>query len=328
MAIKLLPWHLRSSDFDRPNWHARPTSAFELMFEFLRLSPSYELARKYAMEGLTAEERATLPADFKQVWATYKLLGNVQASTFRRWWLARGLNTFGNPFTRPKTHKIGILQGGKQIGISTVGPAVERFLDEIHAEEGLWPSMLLSIPLGRRKGEVLKQVEQLLDRYNEKAVSMPKPKIELMGQRIRKQALFKGIRLLWFRAAKPKWELWRIGAASKHSYTYSRRLDPAAPRKPKDSDEAEDRAMMTKITHRALVKFQAIAENAARGRFPSDMHVEQAEWDFAKLARTIQKRNRIQDREKAILLKQQETSGVDPLRSIKPRPTVKPTEVS
>ena len=82
-----LPWTLRGSDFSQAGWHSEPTTAYQLMFEFLLLSPSYELARRARSGQLTAADRTRLPADFKQVLATYDLLGDVNGILFRQWWL-------------------------------------------------------------------------------------------------------------------------------------------------------------------------------------------------------------------------------------------------
>ena len=111
MAKPLLPWKLRGSDFSTPNWHTRPTIGYEFMFEYLRLSPSYELARKSQKEGLTAADKAALPPDFDVVLQTYRLLGDVQNTLFRSWWLRRGLKVFGNPFARPRLHAVAPLMG-------------------------------------------------------------------------------------------------------------------------------------------------------------------------------------------------------------------------
>ena len=164
-------------------------------------------------------------------------------------------------------------------------------------------ALLLSVPLGQRKSDVLRQLSRLLDNYAEVSGTTQPPKLTLMGQRLRAKVLFNGVRLLWFKAAKPKWELWRLGAKARLSKTYSEVLDVTAPRKVKDEFEMRDREMMSKITYRALVKFEAIAENAARGRFPSEGRGEQMPFDYPALARRIRRKNLWEDKEKARLLK-------------------------
>lgn len=303
MPSSIAPWKLRSSDFSSPGWHARPTVAFELMFEFLRLSPSYELARKAAEEGLTADERQRVPADFDEVKRIYKLLGNVQTTLFRTWWLRHGLRVFGNPSAKPGVHEIAVLQGGGDIAATEVLPSVERYLEEDRRDEGLVGALIVAIPVRGRKSEALRQIARLLDQHAGSATTPRKPTLSIQGQRLRATVLFNGIRLLWTRAARPKWQLWRLGAKARLSPTYSRVLDPDAPRKVTDVQEMIDREMMSKITHRALLKYEAIAENAARGRFPSDQPGEHAEFDYPKLAKIIQRKNSWESKEKSRLLK-------------------------
>ena len=119
-----------------------------------------------------------------------------------------------------------------------------------------------------------------------------------MGKRLRAKSLFTGLRLLWFKAAKPKWALWRLGAQARLSETYSKVLDPTAGRRVKDVIEQTDRDMMTKITYRALNKFEAIAENAARGKFPCDEPVEKSPFDYPTIAKQIQRNNAWEKKEK------------------------------
>lgn len=303
MATKPKPWKLRAADYSKPGWHTRPTVGYELMFEFLRLSPSYELARKANQEGLTEEDKKLLPADFEQVLKTYKLLGNVQRYLFRSWWLKRGLKAFGNPHSKPKVHKFGFLPNGVDVSPDLVMEDLEKIISDTRRDEGLGSTLLISVPLDRRKGEVLKEISSLLDEQNDISTSASAPLIRLEGQRLRAKVLFNGIRLLWIKAANPKWELWRLGAKAKLSNTYSKVLNPDAPRRPADKIEETDRELMSKITYRAILKFEAIAENAARGKFPSDMPVEQVPFNYPQLAKIIQRKNKWEDQEKIAMLK-------------------------
>lgn len=285
-------------------WHTRPTAGYQMMFVFLRMSPSYELARKECDEGLTEDEKRGLPADFDEVRKTYALLGNVRNILFRSWWLKRGLKAFGNPHNKPKVHEIAALEGAADVSIDQLQQSIETYLGETRRDEGLSAGLLVAIPLGGRKGEVLRQISRLLDRYTDaSAETQNQPILRLMGKRLHVKSLLAGWSLLLFKAARPKWELWRLGAQAKLSKTYSSVLDPKAGRRVKDVIEQTDRDMMTKITYRALIKFEAIAENAARGRFPDDTPVEQSPFDYPALAKRIQHHNAWEKKEKERLTK-------------------------
>lgn len=100
------------------------------MFEFLRLSPSYEMARREAQERLSAADRGLLPRDFEEVRRTYALLGNVQNVIFRTWWLERGLRIFGNAAAKPQVHELSVLAAGRDIALADVIGPIERYLED------------------------------------------------------------------------------------------------------------------------------------------------------------------------------------------------------
>lgn len=288
----MLPWVTRKQDFSKPGWHTEPSLGYQLMFEFLRLSPSYELARKANQEGLTEDDKNRLPMDFDQVLATYKLFGNVQRMLNRAWWLKRGIKIFGNPYTKPKTQLLYNLEAGIDVGASNVVASLSSYLNDTRRSEGLGATLLVAIPLGLRRSEIHKQIDLLIGATDEvESEADLKPLITLMGKRLRTKVLFNGLRLLWFRAAKPKWEYWRLGAKAQISKTYSNTLDSSAAKKTDDSGVRYDREMMTRITYRALVKYENIAENAARGRFPSDAPVDKVDFDYLKLRKIILQKN-------------------------------------
>jgi len=305
MTNKRLAWVLRGSDFSKAGWHVDPTAGFQLMFEFLRLSPSYELARKHRTRSLSKREQDSLPPDFDQVLKTYDLIGDVSTDFFRSWWLKRGLQVFGNPYKKPRVHNIGVLSAGRTIEFNELSSPITNYLNNERNEEGLNSSILLSVPLTLKRSELLKQISKLIaDSRDIETEVDKKPKLKLVSKRLRADVLFKGLRLLWLRAAKPDWELWRLGAKAQLSDSYSGVLDPNAPKKSKTSIEKDDRIIMSKITSRYLRKYEAIAENAARGLFPTDRSVLSVGYDYPLLAKRLQVRS-VLIREKKTALKRQ-----------------------
>ena len=303
MRTATFPWDIRNSDFYKPDWHIKPTGSYQLMFEFLRVSPSYELARKHHAEGLSEEEKSKLPADFNQVLETYELFGDVQKVLFRKWWIERGLKIFGNPYAKPKAHKVAVIKNGEDIeGINLV-PALNEYLGGVREQEGLQKTLLIALPLGLKKIEYKKALDKILAEISiEEDEPVIKPMIKLLSKRSRTKVLFKGLKLLWFKAAKPKWEEWKLGAKSNYSPTYSRELNIDNPRKTYGTLESYDREMMTKIVCRALRKYETIAENAARGKFPSEDPIERIDFNYPELAKRIKRKNTWEENEKARLI--------------------------
>ena len=83
----------------------------------------------------------------------------------------------------------------------------------------------------------------------------------------RKDTLLRYLAVVWFRAVMPRQALWRVGAQAKVSDTYSREVDPRA--RVVRGEQVYDREMLSILTSRAYARGIALAENAARGRFPS-----------------------------------------------------------
>ena len=97
-----------------------------LMVEFLRISPSYELARQirskgldkktqnklitqlYASEGktLSSIDKQAVITEFQSVLTTYDEIGNIATMTFDEWWQARGIYIYGTPFSKPLVKQI------------------------------------------------------------------------------------------------------------------------------------------------------------------------------------------------------------------------------
>ncbi|NDE04874.1 MAG: hypothetical protein EB003_09525 [Flavobacteriia bacterium] len=283
-----LPWMPRKSDFVQPGLHSSQTNAYEMLFEFLRLSPTYELARISRTRGLTIEEQKKCPRDFNQVLSTYDLIGDVNHVLFRQWWLDTGLKVFGNPYSKPQLHEITLLKNGQETDITFIAEQVKNNLVQAREDEGLSAALIISIPLELKRSEILKIFKQQLDQHHKEDVQhVVQPRIKLLGQKFHTKAMLKGLRLLCMKAAKPNLENWRLGAISGISSSYSKVLDPKAPRKPKNSIEMDDRIILGKIVFRSIEKFETIVENAARGKFPSEEEVELTNFEYPKLVERL-----------------------------------------
>lgn len=235
---------------------------YALWQEFLAISPSYELARRYRAGELTDE---TLPEDFETVLAVYDDLGNVQRIDFDDWWRERGLRVFGFIGESPIVRKVDTLSNKRYRKASE---RVQSFIEGSWTAQGQPNSMLVSIPLGLTKAQVSRRLNKLMDRYSAEFRTLPEPvaKYPLLDKRLRQDSLVRYLFVVWVRSVFPRSPLWRVGALSKVSDTYSRELDGWA-RVPR-GEKVYDRSVLAAITSRALSRGMAIAENAARGRFP------------------------------------------------------------
>ncbi len=236
-----------------------------LWWEFLAVSPSYELARRYRAGTLTNEDRKLLPADFEDVLSVYDDIGDVQRVVFREWWSERGLSVFGYKGSKPRVRRVDSLTPTRH---RNAAKRVEDFIKDEWAEQGQPNALLVSIPLGLSKTDVTRQLKKLMDRYAEEHRILPDPvtKYPLLGTKQRKDTLFRYLFVVWIRCAMPHQPLWRVGVRSKVSDTYSPELDAKA--QIQRGEQVYDRSMLAVLTSRAWSRGMALAENAARGQFP------------------------------------------------------------
>ncbi|MBF9045920.1 hypothetical protein LSUCC0031_02210 [Rhodobacterales bacterium LSUCC0031] len=256
----------RAADFRGEGVWATKLGFYLLWMEYLTVSPSYELARRYRAGVLTDAEREKLPEDFDTVLAVYDDLGDVQRVTFLDWWSERGLAVFGYEGAKPRVQRIDTLRSNRQ---RKAAERVQEFIEADWTEQGQPNAMLVSIPVGLAKTQITRQLGKLLARYEDEHRVLPerKAKYPLVGTRQRKDTLFRYLFVVWVRSAMPRQALWRVGVRARVSDTYSRELDAKA--RVRRGEQDYDRTVLAVLTSRAWSRGVALAENAARGRFPS-----------------------------------------------------------
>lgn len=279
-------------------WSTRGIKQYVLlMVEFLRLSPSYAVAREadvnrlskgeieqklFALyetdeRPLSSDEKSALVKDFDRVTKTYAEFGDVLTIDFDVWWLERGADLFGFDYERPRITKIAQLDKDEK-HTNTPASLFNEYLQSDRVKQGMPPSLILALPLGVPKRTLMMELSKLIDRAN---VAVPpkaqKAKRTLTKQRLRSKPLFMFIKLLMYKAGSPSSALWKLGLRANVSPKYS--ADIALDSKV-TSKNIDQRLNLTILTSRALRKAKLIAENAARGEFPSTEARELADFDW------------------------------------------------
>lgn len=277
-------WVPEDWEFANVGWHAKPSFSYILMLEALRLSPTYELARKTRAGEITRAEKKKLPKDFDQVLATYDMIGDVNKIVFRYWWIQRGIRVFGKPYTKPEIKVIDTFAHEEYVDKKNLFKNLEMNFVNERSNDGQPPTMLLSIPLTMNKTEVLKKLKTILDENKIQKEVMPnQPLIKIMSTRFNEMAIVRGIRLLYLRSIMIDGKLWELGIVSDISKKYSQMQHSRFGTKAKDAHEKYDRMVLTNITNRMIKKFELIVENAARGRFPCDDPIDYPKFDYLTL---------------------------------------------
>lgn len=277
----------------QPNPPSPLTKPYDLFYEYLRISPTYELARVACEVGLTKEAELTLPKDFNQVVETFRLLGNVRDLSFSAWLARCKHDVFGEQHDWPITRVFATVKSGDRGDAELVKLGFENNYQSFRQAEGNAPVMIAAIPLNTTWSEVQKQLRQYWAVYgfgtsplkpNDQA---PEPKIAFSGVSLRTDGLIKGLRLVKVRAANPREVLWRVGLMAEVSepYNNSPELSLASGRKVATEQEDDERRLLTRITSRILLRAQTVAENVARGRFPCYAPVEKLPFDWERIVK-------------------------------------------
>lgn len=246
-------------------------------FTYLRISPSYELARKHRNGTLTDADTARLPADFDAVLAVYDDLGDVQQVQFLPWWKKTGIRYLGNEGIRLSLGPITVLNTNQPDPLSVVSYFANEYIDKKWTKQGRPTTAIISVPLGLTKTEIRAQLDFLLTKYDDELKVAPPRSAKYSIESGKKDAdsLFKYQKCVVCRACIPEMPLHEIGAISEISSTYSGRvLDGSA--------TADDKERLRILTSRAILQGLMLAENAARGIFPSHSNNEHAvspNWD-------------------------------------------------
>lgn len=260
---------------------ASDTAYAMLWFEYLKISPSYALAHKHRTGTWTATDDARKPADFDAVISVYDDLGDVRSISFRDWWLATGIDYFGFQGAIPRIKHLGTLRQNAETQADDLIAEVKGYRDGSWPNQGKPTTMVLAIPVGMTKAQILKQVAAEIAKYPEahRSFADTPPKYSLISRKLDNRSLFKYLMCVWTKARLPKAALWRIGVAAKVSSMYSGRLDASA--KLATNQQIEDRNALKIYTSRAISRGLLIAENAARGAFPTykpNKHAVSPDW--------------------------------------------------
>ena len=271
-----LPSSLRTrrKDFSGKGVYVEPHEFHRLWFEFLLLSPSYELARRYrATNGqLSSEDSSRLPSDFDRVLEVFDDFGDIQRSFFRPWLVMRGLELFGTPGAKPQTKLLCKLTGSDQSEIEKVGQSVQNYLAGDWRQQNRPDVLFLALPTKLRKQDLMRELKKIVDANVEEYEPPSKGKYKLATKAMHRQNVIDALSVLYVRAARPDFKLWQVGVEAKVSETYSKLFDSKTTKR--NANNATDFRILEMMTSRKLRLAKHLVENAARGRFPDQSEPE------------------------------------------------------
>ncbi|MEM1285193.1 MAG: hypothetical protein AAGH43_07370 [Pseudomonadota bacterium] len=244
--------------------HVKEPVRYALWFEFLAISPSYELARRHAAGE---SNLGPLPADFELVQDVFDDLGDVRSISFAAWWDKNWEEYFGFECGRPDVYEI-----GRTPMLDEPAEAVQDFYDNEWEDIGSQPTLIVGIPLGLEKTKVLEQVEAILEAVpgHEKTINYPPPRYPFASDRLRAGELEKCLHAVKLVADNPNKEYWRL---------WSQLTDKDLREDLQGGETLNNpgdvlRGNWGESVGYRLRRARNIAENAARKNFPNDQKCE------------------------------------------------------
>lgn len=263
------------------------------MFQYLKVSPSYALADRFEKqmtpdaqrhsailalyansnnEPLTADQEQGLIVQFQKVLQTRKDFGDLKGKKFKHWWESNGARTFDMEHELPRVRLVSKLSKGAMPDADKFVVELVSFLAYDRNNENNPEALLVSIPMGVPKKELLTYLDVLIDKHQiEITPKTEQNKIRFSGKRLHIAPLFLSLRALTVYAAAPDdFPLWKTGLIANVSPKNCEGLDPMTVKRTKTTEVQLNTIAI--LMHRHVKHAQLLAENAAHGEFPSKLN--------------------------------------------------------
>lgn len=224
--------------------YAKPTDEHEFFFDFLLLSPSYYLAHRNRTGALSKTEKAMLPSDFKKVLIAYDRFGDVYSTVFEKWWEDIGAKQFA-----------GLGQWPQARFIKTNEQATKDF-------------ELISIPKQLPAEIALEQIANLLSTWKPTEI---RQNANLIKNKVPERTLLDLLSLVNDKARLEnkngkRISNWELALAVNLKSMHAKGLTATTK---KSTHNTDARIYLGMLVSKKLADALCVAENAARGEFPS-----------------------------------------------------------
>lgn len=260
IARKKLPLLLElGAEFAADGLSVRSDWRYDLVVDYLKASPSYLALRN---EALKYKNPWGLPSDYQLVKQVFDDFGPIYKMREADWWTTIGMHLYGVKAADPK------LQVVAELNETNLKASVVKTVAD---------SLVVQIPLAITKSQAIKEFKKLVEGYAF-ANAVPKavaPKYQLTNSKLTKYTLMLGLQAL--RAYEKGMPLWQIGNRLK--LILGQCFDESLLDKPKAYLYSDNKEVLSIAASRLIKTAALVAENAARGRFPSDKPFKEAMLD-------------------------------------------------
>lgn len=250
--------HIHAEERRRARYEAAAASdwRFEQFFNLLGLSPSYLLAHRRAV-GEQKQSAIDLADGFALVEETYGLCGNVWDVGYLEWWSECGQYVF-NVAVPPEIEVFGHwerMQELKGQEYQQLNDRIDEYLRWERPSLASPPTVLMAVPIHPNRSELLRAFSEAIDGLASTPQDNGPAQIALLRNKVREETVRDCWRAAVRKIAAPDDPLREIGDALGVTGGHI-------------GSEADAR-VVTIMTSRMLKRAYTLAENAARGQFPS-----------------------------------------------------------
>jgi hypothetical protein len=243
---------------------------YDLWSEFLRLSPSYNLANRVVLGLATKAEFFDQVADAEVVWETRRNFGDVWSQSPAAWREKNTMRLFGQSLSDLKLKVLHVMQSGEDAHKQDMIHALDTYFSRTRPEMGNPLSVVISIPLDADRAVLLQTFSEMITYYKtrrEDSNEAPaeEPLYALSGVKARYAVMEQALKVAKARAYAPKVPLWEIGMNANVNETYASEMRTKTYKK---KEAVIPKNVLAATTGRFLRQAVCLAENAARGKFP------------------------------------------------------------
>ena len=236
--------------------------------QFLRISPSYQLAHRLWCNEATVQDIPANALDFEQVMETYENFGDVFSIRMTDWWDLHSNRLFApqNSELRWKFHAF--MKEGEVVSKADLDISIAEYCDVTRPNQGNPSAILVSIPVNVEVDDCLNSIRAAIRTFRRSNVQTEKSDTrsshyELLDNGYRMKSMADEIEFVNAVANNPERSQWKV------AFDYKLNSFIGRTRKLTRSDQCSFNEIerLSAAGSRMLKKALHAAENAARGKF-------------------------------------------------------------
>lgn len=243
----------------------------KLWSTFLRVSPSYHVARKLQLGEITRDQAEQLVPDIDRVAAVMRDFGDVWSLNAQQFWEEKSYTLFGVNLSAPNLKVLHVMQEGAEIDETELFSAVSEFARYTRKEMGDPFTVVLSVPIDMNRAELINLFGGMITyfknmRQDHERPDRPEPKYQLHHSRRQLKVLQQELKAINHRIERSNLSVWQLAIDLGISPYYGDLLNND---KSDKADVFVAKNTLTATMGRTLKYALLVSENAARGIFPS-----------------------------------------------------------